>query len=69
MAVVRGVVVSFDSGSWTAAVRFSPGQAAIAGIAVAEGIDDAEIDAGDKVVVDLGPNNDYADAVVIAVYS
>ncbi len=70
MALHRGKVVSFSTGSWTASVRLdgSPFQR-LDSIPVARNIASAEMTAGRNVLVDTGDHHSPADAVVVAVWA
>ena len=69
MALVRGVLVSFDSGAWTASVRLDGSQAqSLDGVKVALNIVSGNLIAGRRVLVDTGDHGDLADVVVYAVY-
>ena len=70
MALLRGRLVSFDSGAYTAAVRLD-GSAAMAleGLAVAANIPAAEMVSGRRVLVDSGETGEAGDLVVYAVFA
>ena len=69
MALVRGVLVSFDSGAWTASVRLDGSQAqSLDGVKVALNIVSGNLIAGRRVLVDTGDHGDLGDVVVYAVY-
>jgi molybdopterin-binding protein len=70
MAVYRGKIVSFDSGTWTAVIRLD-GSAAqtLTSVATARNIASAEMTAGRRVVLDSGDHNNPADFVVTAVWA
>jgi len=70
MAVLRGSIVSFASGPYTATVRLD-GSAAqtVESVAVSRGIGSGEMVGGRKVVVDTGDHNHPGDFVVTAVWA
>jgi molybdopterin-binding protein len=70
MAVYRGTVVSFDSGTWKAKVRLdgSPAQV-LDSVATNRGIASADMSAGRKVLVDTGDHNHPSDFVVTTVWA
>lgn len=69
MAVLRGRLVGFDGGSWTASVRLDGSSTALlAGVAVSRGIPAAELLPGRRVLVDTGDHAHPADAVVTAAW-
>lgn len=69
MAVLRGVVVSFDSTPFTASVRLD-GSApqTVDNVTVSRAIASGEMTAGRKVLVDTGDHNHPSDFVVTAVW-
>jgi hypothetical protein len=69
MAVYRGKVVAFDSGTHTATVRLD-GSAAqtVEDVATAANIASGDMTTGRRVLVDNGDHNHPADFVVTAVY-
>lgn len=69
MAIYRGRVVGFDSGSWTATVRLDGSAAQVlAGVPTARNIGSGEMLAGRRVLVDTGDHGELGDTVVFAVY-
>jgi hypothetical protein len=70
MDLRKGVLRSFDSGSYTAAVQLSGSHKGwLENIAVARNIPSAEMISGRKVAVILFDVNNAKEAVVTAVYS
>ena len=70
MAVLRGTLVSFDSGTYRAVVRLDgSGPQALADVRTSRGIASAELTAGRRVLVDAGDTGDIADVVLTAVYT
>lgn len=70
MALLRGTISSFDAGAHTATVRLDGSSPlALAGVRTARNIAAAEMSAGRRVIVDTGDHGNFADAVVVAVFS
>lgn len=69
MAIHRGKVVSFDSGTWTATVRIdgSP-QQTLTTVPVARNIPSAEMTSSRKVLLDTGDHFNPADFILFAVW-
>lgn len=69
MAVLRGILVSFSSGPFTASVRLD-GSApqTVDNVAVSRAIPSAEMTPGRKVLLDSGDHNNPNDFVVTAVW-
>ena len=69
MALVRGTLVSFSAGTYTATVRpsGSPGEV-MADLKVARSIAAAEMTAGRAVLIDTGESGELEEVVVYAVY-
>jgi len=68
VAVLRGKLVSWDSGTYVAVVRLDGSVAqAITGVAVNRAIAAADMNAGDVCLVDLGDHGDPGDAILTAV--
>ena len=68
MAVLRGKVVSFDSGAYTAVVRLDGSQPQqLTGVAVNRAIESADMSAGNVCIIDTGDHGDPADAILTAV--
>ena len=68
MALLRGALVSFDAGTYFAAVRVDGSVAtALNGIAVAANIPAAAMSSGRRVLVDGGETGDPREMVVYAV--
>jgi hypothetical protein len=67
--LLRGILVSFDSGSWTAVVRLD-GSApqTLTGVAVSRALPSGEMVAGRRVLLAAGDHGDVADIVVVAVW-
>ncbi len=69
MALLRARLVTFDSGSWTAAVRLEgSGTALFEGVAVSRALVAAEMLPGRRLLIDTGDHHHPADAVVIAAW-
>lgn len=68
MTLLRGALVSFDAGTYTASVRLDGSVArALEGIIVAANIPGAEMLAGRRVLLDSGAGGDISETVVYAV--
>jgi hypothetical protein len=69
MAVLRGILVSFSSGPFTASVRLD-GSApqTVDNVAVSRAIASGEMTAGRKVLLDSGDHNNPNDFLVTAVW-
>ncbi len=69
MALLRGRLVAFDSGTYTATVRLD-GSAAMAlhDLAVAANIPAAEMVSGRRVLADTGETGEVGDIVIYAVF-
>ena len=69
MALLRGILVSFDNTTWLAEVRLdgSPWQS-LSGVKTARNIASTEMVSGRPVLVETGNEGDAADAVVCAVW-
>ena len=68
MALIRGVLVSFSAGSYTASFRPSGSPAEVlAGARVARNIPAAEMTAGRTVLADTGESGELEEVVVYAV--
>ena len=67
--LLRGTLVSFDAGSYTAVVR-ADGSApqTLTGVSVSRAISTAEMSAGRRVLIATGDHGDAADLVVVAVW-
>lgn len=70
MSLKRGVLKSFNSGSYTATVQLSgSSRAYLDGITVAKNLPSAEMIAGRQVAVVFFSEYNPAEAVVVAVYT
>jgi len=70
MSFKRGVLKSFNSGSYTATVQLSgSSRAYLDGITVAKNLPSAEMIAGRQVAVVFFSEHNPAEAVVVAVYT
>lgn len=70
MALYRATVVSFDAGAWTATIRIDGSNPqSVASVKTARNIASAEMSAGRKVLLDTGDHNNFADMVVVAVWT
>lgn len=70
MRLRKGILKSFDSGSYTATIQLAGSHKAyLEGIIVARNLPSAEMTAGRKVAVIFFDENNAKEAVVIAVYS
>ena len=69
MALFRGKIVSFDSGTHAAAVRLDgSGPQVLAAVPATKGIAAADVSVGDRVIVDTGDHHQPDDFVVTAVF-
>ena len=69
MALYRGTVVSFSAVNGLATVRLDRSAAqAVTGIAVARGLDPAQVAAGRRAIIDTGDHNNPGDFVLTAIY-
>jgi hypothetical protein len=69
MALVRGTIVSFDSGAHAADVRLDGSQPQrLEGLATSHGIDAAEMTPGRRVLIDTGESGETGDVVIYAVF-
>jgi hypothetical protein len=68
--MLRGTLVSFDSGAYTAVVR-ADGSApqTLAGVRVSRGMASGEMVAGRRLLVAAGEHGDAGDLVVVAVWT
>jgi hypothetical protein len=67
--LLRGTLVSFDSGTWRAVVRLdSSAPQALTGVAVSRALASGEMVANRRVLLAPGDHGDVADIVVIAVW-
>lgn len=70
MALARGPVVGFTSGTWTAEVRMDGGVAGtVTGVKTARNIASGEMSAGRKVLVETGETGHSDEWVVVAVWT
>lgn len=66
----RGTLASFESGTWTATVRFDGSPTRTAGpFPVSRSLASGEMLAGRRVLVDAGDHGDPADYVVVAAWT
>jgi hypothetical protein len=67
--LIRGTLVSFDFGTWTAVIR-ADGSApqTLTGVGVSRAIPADEMVAGRRVLVAAGEHGDVGDLVVLAVW-
>ncbi len=70
MPVLRGILVSFDAGTYRAVVRLDgSGPQVLADVRTSRGIPSAEMVAARRVLVDAGDTGDIADVVLTAVFT
>jgi hypothetical protein len=70
MAVLRGRVVAFDAGTFTATIRLDGSPAEVLRtVATNRGIASGDMTAGRAVLVDTGDHHSPADFVVTTVFS
>ena len=70
MSLKKGVLQSFDSGSYTATVQLAGSHKVyLEGVAVARNLQTAEMTVGRKVVVIFFEEHNPKEAVVVAVYT
>jgi hypothetical protein len=70
MAIFRGTLAAWDSGTFLATVRLDGSSAqALTGIKTSRAIASADMVTGRKILLDTGDHNDPSDFVVTAVYT
>lgn len=70
MAVLRGVLVSFNAATYKAVVRLDgSGPQVLTDVRTNRGIPSAEMVAARRVLVDTGDHGDIADVVLSAVFT
>lgn len=69
MAILRGSVASFDSGTYRADVRLDGAAARLTiGVAVSRGLPAGEMTAGSRVLIETGDQPDPDGFIVVAVW-
>lgn len=69
MAILRGELASFDSGTFRADVRLDGAAARpTTGLAVSRGLPSAEMTAGRRILIETGDQPDPSQFVVVAVW-